>query len=468
MPAKVRALVAALIITVVALAGALYLGFERGYQQAQLNAVTSSGVANLDLRSLLTSGTPDEKLLDLAFRRVEEAFYKPVMAQTLLTGEHNGLLEYLKYRKVSDPSLPAIYATGDQARDEARLRDELAAAQNHYGKQVGKVELTQAAIRGMLNSLNDPYTTYLSPHDIQGLQESLSGGNFGGIGVYIVQDPRNNQIIVTPIESMPAAKVGVKPGDVVMSVDGKSTKGMKLDEVERLIRGPAGTVVRLLTHPLKSTRVRRYAIMRQVIHVPSVKAKMSDGFEYVRLFDFGDTSADEVRRALLDGKAHGAKGYILDLRDNGGGLLEAAVSISSLFISSGTIVSTIDRAGSRETQQARGGTIGATPLVVLVNKYTASASEITSGAIQDYKVGTLIGTKTFGKGVVQSIYNLPDTSALKITTAKYVTPLGRDIQHKGIQPDVVVPQNTDPILIDTPKDVQLAAAKAHLRRMAHK
>ncbi|MBC5829197.1 MAG: S41 family peptidase [Candidatus Eremiobacteraeota bacterium] len=467
MPAKVRALFAALVITVVALVGALYLGFERGYQQAQLN-VTSTGVANLDLRSLLTSGSPDQRLLDLAFRRVEETFYKPVMAQTLLTGEHNGLIEYLKYRKVANPSLPDIYATGDQARDEARLRDELATAQHHYGKQVGKVELTQAAIRGMLNSLNDPYTTYLSPHDIQGLQESLSGGNFGGIGVYIIQDPKTNQIIVTPIESMPAARTGVKPGDVVLSVDGKSTKGLKLDEVERLIRGPAGTVVRLITHPLKSMRARGYAITRQVIHVPSVKAKMSDGFEYVRLLDFGDTSADEVRRALLDGKSRGAKGYILDLRDNGGGLLEAAVAISSLFISSGTIVSIIDRSGTRDTQQARGGSIGATPLVVLVNKYTASASEITSGAIQDYKVGTLIGTKTFGKGVVQSIYNLPDTSALKITTAKYVTPLGRDIQHKGIQPDVVVEQNTDPILIDTPKDAQLAAAKAHLRRMAHR
>ncbi|MDQ6825596.1 MAG: S41 family peptidase [Candidatus Eremiobacteraeota bacterium] len=467
MPAKIRALFAALILTIVALIGALYLGFERGYQQAQLN-VTSNGVANLDLRSLLASGSPDDRLLNFAFRRVEEAFYKPVMAQTLLSGEHEGLLAFLRYRTVHNPVLPPIYATGDQTRDEQRLRDQLLAAQNRYGGLVGKAELTQAAIRGMMNALNDPYTTYLSPHDIQGLQESLSGGNFGGIGVYIVQELKTNQIIVTPIESMPAARVGVKPGDVVLSVDGKTTKGLKLDEVERLIRGPAGTVVHLVTHPLKSTHERSYAIMRQVIHVPSVKAKMEDGFEYVRLFDFGDTSAEEVRHALLDGKAHGAKGYILDLRDNGGGLLEAAVAISSLFIPSGTIVSTIDRAGMRDTQQAHGRTIGATPLVVLVNKYTASASEITSGAIQDYKVGTLIGTKTFGKGVVQSIYNLPDASALKITTAKYVTPLGRDIQHKGIAPDVAVPQSTDPILMDTPKDAQLAAAKAHLRRLAHR
>jgi carboxyl-terminal processing protease len=195
---------------------------------------------------------------------------------------------------------------------------------------------------------------------------------------------------------------------------------------------------------------------------------MEDHFEYVRLADFGQTSFDEVRKAMLAGKNAGAKGYILDLRDNGGGLLEAAVQISSLFIPQGTIVSTIDRWGGRETKTADGDAIGTAPLVVLVNKYTASASEITAGAIQDYKVGTLIGTKTYGKGVVQSIYNLSDGGALKITTARYVTPLGRDIHHKGIQPDVFVDQPVDAPIIDTPKDTQLAAAKNYLRRIANK
>jgi carboxyl-terminal processing protease len=193
---------------------------------------------------------------------------------------------------------------------------------------------------------------------------------------------------------------------------------------------------------------------------------MEGGFEYVRLADFGQTSYEEVRKALLDGKSHGAHGYILDLRNNGGGLLDAAVEISSLFIPDGTIVSTIDRAGNRDVKTATHDVIGATPLVILVNKYTASASEITAGAVQDYHVGTLIGTKTFGKGVVQSIYNLSDGGALKITTARYVTPLGRDIHHRGIEPDTVIDQQVDPSLIDTPRDAQLAAAKAHLRRLA--
>ena len=197
---------------------------------------------------------------------------------------------------------------------------------------------------------------------------------------------------------------------------------------------------------------------REQIVVPSVHAEMKSGFDYVRLADFGTTSYDEVRKAMLQGKDHHARGYILDLRNNGGGLLDAAVQISSLFIPDGTIVATIDRNNARETKEATHDTIGATPLVILVNKYTASASEITAGAVQDYKVGTLIGTKTFGKGIVQSIYNMSDGGALKITTARYVTPLGRDIHHRGIQPDIVVDQSVDQSLIDTPKDVQLAAA----------
>ena len=193
---------------------------------------------------------------------------------------------------------------------------------------------------------------------------------------------------------------------------------------------------------------------------------MEDGIEYMQLSEFGETSGDEVRTAMLDGHAKGAKGYILDLRDNGGGFLETAVKISSLFVPQGTIVSTIRRDGQRTTSEALGTAIaGLQPLVILVNKYTASASEITAGALQDYHLATLMGTKTFGKGVVQSIYPMPDQGALKITTARYVTPLGRDIQHRGIEPDIVVNQDVDPSLIDTPADKQLAAAKARLRSL---
>jgi carboxyl-terminal processing protease len=169
----------------------------------------------------------------------------------------------------------------------------------------------------------------------------------------------------------------------------------------------------------------------------------------------------------MDGEKHHAKGYIFDLRDNGGGLVTTATKISSLFIPQGPIVSTIRRDGQKTTESALGDPLpDVHPLVVLVNKYTASASEITAGALQDYHLATIIGTKTFGKGVVQTIIPMPDQSALKITMARYVTPLGRDINHLGITPDIIVNQNVDPALIDTPSDKQLAAAKARLRALA--
>jgi carboxyl-terminal processing protease len=459
-----RVLTAALLIAVASLAGALYLGQQRAAGGDE-SLFGSAGVATLDLHSLLDNPrNADQRMLDSAFRQVEKAYYRPVRAQVLLNGEQRELVAYLRKHNVHDPAIPLARATGVESHDINLLNVSLQLAQSQYGKLTSNAELTQAAIRGMMNALGDPYTTYLSASEINSLEESLRGGDFGGIGVYIVQDPQTKRILVEPIEETPAFKAGIKTGDQIVAVDGHSVMGLKLDEVEQLIRGRVGTIVSLsvLSHNAKTARP--VPVTRQQIHVPSVHAKLEDGFEYVRLAEFGNTSYDEVRHAMLVGKANHARGYILDLRNNGGGLLEAAVQISSLFIPQGTIVSTIDRAGNRETRGATHESIGAAPLVVLVNKYTASASEITAGAVQDYHVGVLIGTKTFGKGVVQSIYNLSDGGALKITTARYVTPLGRDIQHRGIDPDVAVSQVVEAPIIDTPKDLQLAAAKAYLRR----
>jgi len=463
---KIRALVAALVVVIVAFAGALYLGYRSGLSVAELSAMRKTDVASIsDLRSLFT-GNGEQQALDFAFRSVVEKFYKPVDAQRLLDGERSGLLSTLKHDKhIANAALPAAKASGDFGQDRALADRQLAYAESHYGNSASESELTQAAISGMTNALRDPYTVYLTPREMQGLNESLDGGNFGGIGVYIVQDPRNSNILVDPIENLPAARAGMKPGDAVLAVDGHVTRGVKLDNVERMIRGDAGTTVTIEVHPYKKTSTRVYRIVREIIHVPTVKSKQEDGYDYVRLLDFGQTSADEMRRALADGRAHHSRGYILDLRDNGGGLLEAAVKISSYFVPSGTIVSTINRQGRRDDQPALGTSMpGLSPLVILVNKYTASASEITAGALQDYGLAKLVGTKTFGKGVVQSIYPLPDNGALKITTARYITPLGRDIQHKGINPDIVVTQNPDPSLIDTKNDRQLAAAKAFLNK----
>lgn len=474
MTAAIRATIAALLVAVVVVCGALYVGYRNGQAAAEDRAADagSSKIASLDLHSILGPQVVDHQLVGLAFRQVERVYYKPVEAQTLLTGEHNGLLSYLrgafKAKHVQvQPSLPQAPAAQNQTEDLHALDRQLAYAQDHYASYLGKdgrTQLTEAALAGMLGSLRDPYTVYLSPTEIGQLNEQLNGGNFGGIGVFIYQ-LKNGMVILQPIEGLPAARSGMKQNEVVDRIDGSSISGMTLDKVERLIRGPEGTVVTITTHPYKKSAQHQFRITREIIHVPTVHAKMEDGYEYIRLSDFGETSADEVRKALIDGKAHGAKGTILDLRDNGGGLLDAAVNISSYFIPKGVVVTEIDRDGNRDPQYATGNTIaGVTPVVVLVNGYTASASEITSGALQDYKIATLIGTKTFGKGVVQGIFSMPNGGALKITTQRYVTPAGRDIQHKGIQPNIVVDQNPAPDLIDTPKDKQLQAAKAFLER----
>ncbi len=451
---------AAVLVAAAALGGAAYVGRASADDGAVISQ-SGTRIAGLDLSLLAgSSGDANRDMIAMAYNRVQSAYYKQFDDQTLLTGERKALVGLLRDHKVQNPVIPALAATGDRSRDLALVQNSVTSAEKLYPKAATNDEYTQAAISGMLGALGDPYTVYLSQAEIKGLEEQLAGGNFGGIGVYIAQDQKTGAIVVDPIEGNPAIKAGVRPGDIIVSVDDQSTLGQKLDAVERRIRGPLGTAVSLRIRRPNSSVTQLVRVTRAEIHVPSVRAKMESGIDYVRLADFGQTSADEVRAAMLDGKRRHARGYILDLRNNGGGLLDAAVDISSLFIGQGTIVSTIDRGGDKESKPATGRAIGAVPLVILVNKYTASASEITAGAVQDYRVGTLVGTKTFGKGVVQSLYNMPDRSALKITTARYVTPLGRDIHHKGIVPDVTIDQRVDLPIIDTANDKQLAAAKS--------
>jgi carboxyl-terminal processing protease len=428
---RIRAIIAGLVILVASLTAAAYVS----------NAQTRDGMTLALGEPTVMLGTFDALgVIDQTYSRVEDVYYRPVDLQTLLNGSRAGLNVYLKSSKAGFFA-PSLTSTGTPAGDAALVRHEVVELAARDSK-LSQDDLSRAAIAGMLSGLDDPYTVYLSSRQMRALNEELQGGDFGGIGVYIAQDPRTHDTIISPIPDNPAIAAGVKPGDVVLAVDGFSARNQPLDTIEHRIRGQVGTRVVLLLENPKDHGKRSLTITRARVHVPSAVAKMDHGIDYIRLADFGTTSYDEVRKALLDGRAKGAKGYILDLRANGGGLLDAAVQISSLFIPSGTIVATIDREGDRDARSALGVSVSATPLVVLVDKYTASASEITAGAIQDYHVGTLVGTKTFGKGVVQSIYNLPDRSALKITTARYVTPLGRDINKKGIPPDIVLPDPT--------------------------
>jgi carboxyl-terminal processing protease len=461
---RVRGLLALVAVVAIALAVAFFAYRVRSADSGLVGLhVAEGGIADF-----FDTSVSDAQLVAIALQELDRQYYKPVNPQAPLRGERQALLSYLQARHIA-ATLPVESATGVTSIDASRLDDELAYAQSHYGPQLhagGDQALLEQALDGIMDSVDDPYTVYLSPREIRMLTEMLQGGDFGGIGVYIYP-MKDHDAFVAPIEGMPAARAGMKAFEVLDSVDGETVHGLSLDRVQDLIRGPAGSTVTIVAHELASPKRRyTYHIVREIIHVPTVHAKMEDGYDYIRLSEFGDTSAAEIDRALLDGRAHDARGYILDLRDNGGGLVDAAVAIVSFFVPEGRpVVAEVDRAGNREVQVANGSMIqGLQPLVILVNKYTASASEITAGALQDYGLATLIGTQTFGKGVVQSIYAMPGgEGALKITTASYVTPKGRNIEHKGITPNIVVDQSLDPRLIDTPADRQLRAAKAWLR-----
>jgi carboxyl-terminal processing protease len=407
----------------------------------------------------------DLDMLDMSLDKVREAYYKPIDEEQLLEGERSGLVQFLKTKHVTASlSDPAISPSASSSQVDADANELLSSALQKYGKQASADDLTYAAIEGALDSLRDPYTVFLSPKDKTSLSEFIAGGDFGGIGIYIGKDPKTREInIIAPIDGTPASRAGLHRGDVILSVDGKAVTGQDLDLVMNLIRGRAGSIVHMTIRRGKGD-VQDYVIEREVIEVPSLTSRMLDGdVGYIQLFDFGEHSAQEMSDALDRLLKQGAKGFILDLRDNGGGLLDAAVDISSKFIADGPIVSRIDRDGHVETDDADQDAIPPHPLVVLVNQYSASASEITAGAIQDSKIGILIGTKTFGKGVVQTIYDLPGGSAIKVTTQRYVTPDGRDINKKGIEPNVVVPMDYRDINLPG-KDVQLQAALRYLKQ----
>lgn len=470
---KIRASLVVLVIALAVIAAVMYRGHRASISGTTQQSELGLGFTNPgSLGGLFGGSVDDGQLIRVALQQLEREYYKPIDPQAPFRGEANALLAYLKSKHIK-AAIPPQTATGDPARDSRRLEAELAYVQSHYGSALSPTEerrLVEQALSGIMDSVGDPYTVYLSPREIRQLDEMLAGGDFGGIGVYIYP-LRNGDIFIQPIAGMPAARAGMTALEVIDEVGGTRIRGLSPDRVQELIRGPAGTTVTIAAHAFHGPkREHTYHIVREIIHVPTVHAKMENGIDYIRLAEFGETSAREMHAALLDGRARGAKGYILDLRDNGGGLVDSAVDIVSYFLPRGRpIVAEVNRDGQRFVQAANGTMIsGLAPLVILVNKYTASASEITAGALQDYRLASIVGTQTFGKGVVQSIYQMPaDAGALKITTARYVTPRGRDIQHRGIRPDIIVDQNLDPRLIDTPADKQLSAGKARIEQLLH-
>lgn len=394
-----------------------------------------------------------------------ENFYKKVDPQAVLDSIRAALLSALRTAGVKHAALPAMHATSAAGNNVREIDREIVDAAGESPRKLTLHELSYIALDGMMDSVHDRYTVFLTPKDFAGLNQGLDGGDFGGTGIVIQVDDQTKYIAVeNVVPGGPADKAGILQDDLITSIDGASTKGMSIQNASAKLRGKEGTRVTLtISRGGAALASGPITITRAKIHQLSVYEKMLPGkIGYVALTVFGRDTGDELNAALDRLQRDGARALVLDLRDNGGGYLEAAVAVSSKFIPSGPIVSVESRASNITTLDADDTAIAPVPLAVLVNGYTASASEITSGAIQDSSVGTIIGTKTFGKGVVQTIYPLPDGSAIKVTTARYLTPRNRDINHLGITPDIVVAENKHAQFGIPAKDDQLTRAIEYL------
>jgi carboxyl-terminal processing protease len=319
--------------------------------------------------------------------------------------------------------------------------------------QVDTEALAQGAIRGMVEALDDPYTSYLDAQDYQLSLKNLEG-SFEGIGAYVTI--RDEQLmIIAPIADSPADKAGIRAGDIILEVDGQPTMGMSLAEAVLLVQGPEGTPVDLLVLHEGESEPELISIVRALIEVPSVDFEMRDEFAYIIISYFSERTAEELLPVIQSLEAQGAEGIILDLRDNPGGLLETVVDVASFFLKEGVVAEVVDNQGRRDVYSVKSGGITTDlPMVVLVNEYSASGSELLAGALQDYGRALVAGATTFGKGSVDILRRLSDGSGLYITNARWFTPNGRLIEGEGIHPDHELEEGEDAIqwAIDYLKD----------------
>lgn len=322
-----------------------------------------------------------------------------------------------------------------------------------------EARLTNAGVNALLRGLGDPHSEYLSPNENKRLEQDLSG-TFFGVGFTLRLEKQRPQV-VTIIKDSPSDKAGVKPDDVIMSVDGKDTLGEGLDSVVLRIRGRQGTRVKIKVK--RGTKNIDFTMTREKIQIPDFEYELQDGkYGVLKLYEFNKDIGQKVRNAVKELQEQGAQGFILDVRNDPGGLLDEAVNTASVFVPSGTIVSYQTKGQPKMDEAAKGGAETDKPLVVLVNKGSASSSEIVAGALKDHKRGVLVGTKTYGKGSVQKVFDLGNGGAAKLTISLYYLPNGESIDGKGIEPDVKVEVEDDAEAEDRQ---QMDAAKQVLQNL---
>lgn len=399
---------------------------------------------------------PDAQLFKSVYMCIRSSYVENVSDNKLYDGVVDEVGVLLEAKGLPADGLKKL----DPERSALTQLDEL------YGDKFDQRVLYYSAIQGMLGGLGDPYTVLMTPEEYGKLQEEVQSKGFGGIGIYIELDKEaGNQITVAdPVEGCPGEKAGLESGDQILAIDGESTKGMALDVATNKIRGKVGSSVVLKIRRSGVKEPFNVIVKRAMIHVVSVNGKMLDNsIGYVRLRQFGSHTGEELHKELAKLIKAGAKGMILDLRNNGGGYIDASISVCGEFLPKRSlVVYTEGRVEKRNNYLSVKEPLVKVPVVVLMNRYSASASEITAGALRDHKIAKLIGETSFGKGSVQQIFPYNDGSVLKMTVAHFYSPSGYKINHQGIKPDIV--KDMDPRLVGKgEKDIQLQRAVKYLR-----
>ena len=360
------------------------------------------------------------------------------------------LFSFFFINKVSAESNTSIYEKIDL------FSEVLNKINNEYVEEVNQSDTMDAAINGVLQSL-DPYSAYMSPEMFRDMQTETSG-KFGGLGIEVGMEHGVVKVI-SPIDNSPASRVGVKAGDYIVKINDNQVQGKSLTEAVELMRGPVGSDIEITVRRIGVKKSIIFTITREIIKIESVKSKYIDeGIGYLRLTSFNENSGNQIKKKIKEfNNKKDLKGYILDLRNNPGGLLSQAIKIADFFLEDGEIVSTKGRKKSenRKFFAKKGDLTNGKTIIVLINYGSASASEIVAGALKDHKRAILVGENTFGKGSVQSIIPLKNKGAIRLTISKYYLPSGKSISKVGVTPDIEVEESSDDFVINTETDNQL-------------
>ncbi len=357
-------------------------------------------------------------------------------------------------------------ASTDTYRQLTLFGDIFEHVRAQYVEKVEDSKLIEAAINGMLSSL-DPHSQFLDAKNFKDMQ-TQTRGEFGGLGIEVTMEDGLVKVM-SPIDNTPASRGGVQPADLITHLDGEPVKGLSLEQAVERMRGPVNTPIVLRIQRKGAEKPIEIKLVREIISIRNVRFKIEEDVGYIRLTSFqGERTIKQLEEAIAEIKLKipdaKLKGYVLDLRNNGGGLLDQAIAVSDTFLDRGEIVSTRGRAEASQRYNARSGDLtNGKPLIVLINGGSASASEIVAGALQDHKRATLLGSRSFGKGSVQTVMPIGGFGALKLTTARYYTPSGRSIQAKGIQPDIELVQDLPDELKGKVETRGEASLKGHIK-----